>query len=100
KTIILLFICFLLATPGILERMKKEATNDLQLIIPFEEIEQVALAENLPLDHVLNELKQLGLQSLSLAPVTLKTLTNTGEALLYDQVDFARIQENPELLKG
>src|SRR5699024_2623715 len=24
----------------------------------------------------------------------------TGEALLYDQVDFARIQENPELLKG
>src|SRR5699024_8043052 len=91
--------CFLLAIPGIMERIKKEAENTPQLIIPFEEIKQVAMEEDLPLEPVLKKLRQLGVHSLSLAPVTLKTLAADGEIVLYDQLEFAKLKGNPALMK-
>ena len=76
----LLIASLLLAMPGIVERFQTEWKNTAyEMIIPYGDIERTSLNESdLPVEEILDRLKEAGLQAVSIEPENLDSLEKKG----------------------
>lgn len=85
----LLIILLLISLPGILQRWNSELKNDtFEIVAPFEDIEELTTNEHQSLDHAVRSLKDAGLTTISLEPLTLYTMEEKGILSLYNEMDL------------
>ncbi len=75
-----LIASLLLAVPGIVERLQAEWNNKAyEMMIPYGDIERTSLnGSDLPVEEILDRLKEAGLQAVSIEPETLDSLKKNG----------------------
>ena len=66
----LIVVLLLAASPALLDRYKSESNaENYEVIIPYDEIEQIEEQSDLSLDEVFDKLEGAGLTTVSLVPV-------------------------------
>lgn len=80
---IILTVALILSLPSIWERMTTEwGNNQYEFIVPYEEVAELALKTDGDTTEILNRLKEAGVETVSLEPITLNELSLTGDIVV------------------
>lgn len=81
---ILLSISLLLSVPSIWERATTEWNNNVyEFIVPYEEIEQMATRTDTDKIEIMQQLREAGVQTISVEPTTLGDLSLKGDIVTF-----------------
>lgn len=87
----LIIVLLLIATPSIAERWKAEQhSNQYEIMMPYEEITQIYEQTDFTIDEVLQQLKEKGLNNVSLSPLTLNNLMKYNIVHVYEEGELAK----------
>ncbi|WP_121603917.1 DUF5693 family protein [Virgibacillus sp. Bac332] len=86
-TLIALLVCTI---PGIVERWQTETKNNTyEIAVPYQEIEQLATENgDVNTDDILSSLKEAGLTTVSISPISLKWLENQDIITIYNEQEI------------
>lgn len=83
-------LLLIIASPGIMMRWNAEQSNDsYEIVIPYDEIQTVNKESDLTMDKILSSLKDAGLTSVSLEPLSLKEMEHQGLISTYNESELA-----------
>ncbi|OXS77354.1 hypothetical protein B1B04_00800 [Lysinibacillus sp. KCTC 33748] len=86
----IVILLLVVSSPGIMMRWNAEQANDAyEIVIPYDEIQVVNKESDLTMDKILSSLKDAGLTTVSLEPLTLKEMEHQGLISIYDENDLA-----------
>ncbi|MBM7551692.1 DUF5693 family protein [Thalassobacillus pellis] len=92
----LIILLLLVSLPGLYERWNSETENDtFEFIVPYQDIHDLTVDNNMSLDHALSTLEESGLTTVSLAPSTLSSWARQDILTMYGQKE---LEEKLELL--
>lgn len=81
--LIILTVSLILSLPAIWERMTTEWNNNqYEFIVPYEEVTELALRTDDDTTEIMKRLKNAGVQTISLEPVTLNELSLRGDIVI------------------
>ncbi|MFD1929321.1 DUF5693 family protein [Sporosarcina siberiensis] len=80
---IILTVSLLLSLPAVWERITTEWNNNVyEFIVPYEEITELAISTDSETTEIMRRLKNAGVQSISLEPITLVELSLMGDIVI------------------
>ena len=86
----ILIVLLIISLPGIFQRWNSEVENDTyEIAVPFEEIRELTTTENQTLDDSLRSLKDAGLTTISLEPLNLYSMEDSGIITVYSETDLS-----------
>jgi len=86
----IVILLLVVSSPGIMMRWNAEQANDAyEIVIPYDEIQVVNKESDLTMDKILSSLKNTGLTTVSLEPLTLKEMEHQNLISIYDENDLA-----------
>lgn len=86
----LIVVLLLAASIGVINRWKVEQSNNVyEVIIPYEEILITSNESGLSVDEVLDQLKEAGLSTVSLSPVSLTDLEKQNIVTIFEEYELA-----------
>lgn len=107
---IILTVSIILSLPAIWERIATEWNNNIyEFIVPYEEVTELALRTDRDTIEIMQRLKDAGVQTISLEPITLNELSLKGDivtlspervreiALFSDDIDLNMMKDNQGL---
>ncbi|WP_025114746.1 DUF5693 family protein [Lysinibacillus fusiformis] len=86
----IIVLLLVVSSTGIMMRWNAEQSNDsYEIVIPFDEIQTVDKNSDLTMDEILSSLKEAGLTTVSLEPLTLKEMEKQNLITVYKENDLA-----------
>ncbi|MEG0472385.1 MAG: DUF5693 family protein [Solibacillus sp.] len=86
----IIVLLLLASSTGLINRWKAEQSNNhYEIIIPYEEILTTSAESDLSVDEILATLKEAGLTTVSLSPITLKDLENQNIITIFKENNLA-----------
>ena len=86
----IIVLLLLASSTGLINRYKAEQSNNhYEIIIPYEEILLTSVESGLTVDEVLEQLKEAGLSTVSLSPVTLTDLEKQNIVTIFEEYELA-----------
>ncbi|MFJ7734107.1 DUF5693 family protein [Lysinibacillus sp. NPDC097231] len=83
-------LLLIVSSPGIMMRWNAEQSNDsYEIVIPYDEIQVVNKESDLTMDKILSSLKDAGLTTVSLEPLTLKEMERQNMVSIYEENELA-----------
>lgn len=80
---IILTVSLILSIPAIWERMTTEWNNNIyEFVVPYEEVTELAVRTDRDTTEILQRLKNAGVESVSLEPITLEDLSLSGDIVI------------------
>lgn len=88
----LIVLLLVISSPGLINRWQAETANDqYEIIIPYEEIWEVAIESGRTVDDLLSTLKEAGLTKVSLEQLTLEKLEERNLIAIYENKELANL---------
>ncbi|WP_026909352.1 DUF5693 family protein [Paucisalibacillus globulus] len=88
---LILILLLLASSPGIINRWHVETSNNkYEIIAPYEEIHELTLDGNITIEHAFNKLKEAGLTTISLSPLSLFDLERLNILSIFEQQELAK----------
>lgn len=86
----IIVLLLVVSSTGIMMRWNAEQSNDsYEIVIPYDEIQTVDKNSDLTMDEILSSLKEAGLTTVSLEPLTLKEMEKQNLITVYKENDLA-----------
>lgn len=86
----IIVLLLVVSSTGIMMRWSAEQSNDsYEIVIPFDEIQTADKNSDLTMDEILSSLKEAGLTTVSLEPLTLKEMEKQNLITVYKENDLA-----------
>lgn len=86
----IIVLLLVVSSTGIMMRWNAEQSNDsYEIVIPFDEIQTADKNSDLTMDEILSSLKEAGLTTVSLEPLTLKEMEKQNLITVYKENDLA-----------
>ena len=86
----IIVLLLVISSTGIMMRWNAEQSNDsYEIVIPFDEIQTADKNSDLTMDEILSSLKEAGLTTVSLEPLTLKEMEKQNLITVYKENDLA-----------
>ncbi|WP_324729937.1 DUF5693 family protein [Lysinibacillus fusiformis] len=86
----IIVLLLIVSSTGIMMRWNAEQSNDsYEIVIPFDEIQTADKNSDLTMDEILSSLKEAGLTTVSLEPLTLKEMEKQNLITVYKENDLA-----------
>ncbi|MFJ7920541.1 DUF5693 family protein [Lysinibacillus fusiformis] len=86
----IIVLLLVVSSTGIMMRWDAEQSNDsYEIVIPFDEIQTADKNSDLTMDEILSSLKEAGLTTVSLEPLTLKEMEKQNLITVYKENDLA-----------
>ncbi|WP_036218246.1 DUF5693 family protein [Lysinibacillus sphaericus] len=86
----IIVLLLVVSSTGIMMRWNAEQSNDsYEIVIPYDEIQTANKNSDLTMDEILSSLKEAGLTTVSLEPLTLKEMEKQNLITVYKENDLA-----------
>ncbi|ACA38649.1 hypothetical protein J2D69_02635 [Lysinibacillus sphaericus] len=86
----IIVLLLVVSSTGIMMRWNAEQSNDsYEIVIPYDEIQTANKNSDLTIDEILSSLKEAGLTTVSLEPLTLKEMEKQNLITVYKENDLA-----------
>lgn len=88
---IMMILLLIISSPGIMMRWSAEQSNDVyEIMMPYEEIQTIDTESDATLDEILYSLKDAGLTTVSLLPLSLELLERQNVLSIYEESELAK----------
>ncbi|WP_143469640.1 DUF5693 family protein [Lentibacillus sediminis] len=89
---VLLFILLLSSAPSLVDRWQAEGDNNTyELMVPYKEIYELTTDSTLTIDEILSSLKTAGLNTVSLNPLSLKSMEERDIVTVYSKAELEAV---------
>lgn len=86
----IIVLLLVVSSTGIMKRWNAEQSNDAyEIVIPYDEIQTAEKNSDLTMDEILSSLKDAGLNTVSLEPLTLKEMEKQNLITVYKESELA-----------
>lgn len=86
----IIVLLLVVSSTGIMMRWNAEQSNDAyEIVIPYDEIQTADKNSDLTMDDILSSLKEAGLNTVSLEPLTLKEMEKQNLITIYEENELA-----------
>lgn len=86
----IIVLLLVVSSTGIMMRWNAEQSNDAyEIVIPYDEIQTADKNSDLTMDEILSSLKEAGLNTVSLEPLTLKEMEKQNLITIYEENELA-----------
>ncbi|WP_445479349.1 DUF5693 family protein [Lysinibacillus irui] len=86
----IIVLLLVISSTGIMMRWNAEQSNDAyEIVIPYDEIQTADKNSDLTMDEILSSLKEAGLNTVSLEPLTLKEMEKQNLITIYEENELA-----------
>lgn len=87
---VIIILLLVVSSPGMMMRWSAEQSSDIyEIMIPYEEIQTVDKESDLTIDEILSSLKEAGLTTISLQPLSLEILEKRNILYIYEENELA-----------
>ncbi|ASN04114.1 DUF5693 family protein [Virgibacillus necropolis] len=87
-----IIVLLLISVPGLYDRWNAEVTNNTyEITTPYQEIYGLTTESSITMDEALSSLKEAGLNTVSLSPVTLDLLEKQDIVTIYEQKELEKM---------
>ncbi|RKQ34394.1 DUF5693 family protein [Oceanobacillus halophilus] len=88
----MILLLLLISSPSVYDRWNAEGQNNTyEIVAPFEEIHHLTVDSSFSIDEVLSRLKEAGLTTVSINPITIKSLEKQGIISLYTGTEIEKM---------
>lgn len=86
----IIILLLVISSPGLMMRWNAEQSNNVyEIMIPYEEMQIVDMGSDLTMDEILSSLKEAGLTTVSLQPLSLEILEKRNILSIYEENELA-----------